>query len=341
MSTSPQKQIIWGLGIFVFIFFSANQIYNFGDVFFNKIKVFKTASVFENSIILEKKNVSLAFVGDIMLDRGVKSSVNKNFFGDYGELFSKVSDRLQKYDILVGNLEGPISNGGVDGGGVYSFRFEPKVAEVLKDVGFDILSIANNHIYNWGGVAFIDTLKSISEIKIDYIGGGFTGTEAYKEKIINLEGVTLAFLAFSEFKEGMVTKDSTFPGIAVISEEQIKEGVLKAKMRADLVITSFHFGEEYADLPNGYQRRISELAVDSGADLVIGHHSHVVGSLEKYNNSYIIYSLGNFIFDQYFSEKTMQGGLLEVEVDSKNKKIEKVNLKKVLLNKYYQIEDII
>lgn len=267
------------------------------------------------------KNITLAFVGDIMLDRGVRSSVYKNFNGDYSEIFSKVQNRLSVYDFLFGNLEGPVSDKGTDGGNIYSFRMEPKIVSVLKQAGFDVVSVANNHIFNWGQEAFDDTLQLLLK------GGIKPAGQAY----FNVEGTKIAVLAFSEFSA---------PGIVTISDEAIREAIFKAELDNDFIIISYHFGEEYQKLPNDYQIKYAHLAVDYGADLVIGHHPHVVQTLEKYKEAYIIYSLGNFVFDQYFSADTMSGGLLEVLVNTKTKKIEKAELKKVTLNQKFQIEDV-
>lgn len=289
---------------------------------------------------VENEFVTLAFVGDLMLDRGVKYMVNKYFDSAYAELFSKVETRLQDYDFLFGNLEGPVSEKGTDQGGIYSFRMSPKILPVLKNAGFDLFSLANNHIYNWGPVAFEDTLGQISLNNLKYSGGGFSGPETYSGASFDIAGVKITLLSFSEFTAGGISSTSTKSGIATISEDNIKNFVSEAKLRSDLVIVSFHFGEEYQKIPNDYQIKHAHLAVDSGADLIIGHHPHVVQTLEQYKNSFIIYSLGNFIFDQYFSPETMNGGLLEVKVNVKSKKIENVTLKKVSLNKFYQIESI-
>lgn len=275
-----------------------------------------------------------------MLDRGVKNSVYKNFTGDYSQLFIKVKSQLQNYDLLFGNLEGPVSDQGKNQGGIYSFRMEPRVVPILKDNGFDVLSVANNHVFNWGQVAFTDTLQSLTEEGLTYVGGGFDGPEAYSAQLISLSGLKIAFLGFSEFGVGGVGPISASPGIATISEQYIKNSVAEARVKSDLVIVSFHFGEEYQKLPNDYQKKYAELAIDSGADLIIGHHPHVVETLEQYRNAYIIYSLGNFIFDQYFSLETMSGGLLEVEIDPNLRKVQTVSLKTVKLNKFYQIESI-
>lgn len=341
------KQFFYSLGLFALIFFWANIFWDYSGELVSRINGTQMATVAE--VVKESPPkaeetllppIKLAFVGDIMLDRGVKYSLNKNFGGDYGELFSKVKDQLAGYDLLFGNLEGPVSDKGADGGSLYSFRFETKVIPVMKDAGFDIFSVANNHIFNWGQVAFEDTLARLADEGIDYVGGGMSGSEAYQEKIVNVSGVEIAFLAFSEFKDGGVNSTSTKSGIALISEEEIKNSVSKARSKADLVIVSFHFGNEYETKPNDFQKKYAELAMDSGADLVIGSHPHVVENPEQYKNAWVAYSLGNFIFDQAFSDATMQGGLLEVEVNKETKLIEKVNLKNVILNSKFQVESI-
>jgi len=354
------KQFIYSLGLFALIFLWANVFWDYSGGLANKMSGSQTAAVAEivehnrpvsnhlpsptQDSSLEKEEIdghlTVAFVGDIMLDRGVKYSVNKKMGGDYRELFVKVEDQLKGYDLLFGNLEGPVSDKGSDGGSLYSFRMDPKVIPVLEEVGFDIFSVANNHVFNWGQKAFTDTLERLSNAGIDYVGGGLDGPEAYQEKLVEVKGVKIAFLALSEFKDGAVSSTSTQPGIALIREAEIKDKVSRARAEADLVVVSFHFGEEYQTKPNDYQQKYAELAMDSGADLVIGSHPHVVQTVGRYKNAYIIYSLGNFIFDQAFSPETMWGGLLEVEINGESKQIEKVNLKKVFLNKMFQIESI-
>ena len=118
--------------------------------------------------------VTLAFGGDIMLDRGVKSSVIKNFNGDYSALFTKtkdLSDIFKKSDIVFANLEGTVSDIGIDQKNLYSFRMDPSVIPALKGAGLSILSIANNHIGDWGLPAFTDTLSRLKENEILYTGG--------------------------------------------------------------------------------------------------------------------------------------------------------------------------
>jgi poly-gamma-glutamate synthesis protein (capsule biosynthesis protein) len=169
-----------------------------------------------------------------------------------------------------------------------------------------------------------------------YPGGGMTEEEAYSAKILNIEDTKIAFLSFSEFGKGDYEAIGEKSGIAMISEEKLKTSIEVARENADLVVAMFHFGTEYQVEPNNYQEKYARLAVDFGADLVVGTHPHVVQTLEKYKNTYIAYSLGNFVFDQYFSVETMTGGLLDVKISEK--KISSVDLRTIKLNKDYQPE---
>lgn len=314
MSINHKKELALSFLFFVFIFISLNllfSIFNDSHIVKNIPQVSVAVSSRDNV-----QDIKLAFVGDIMLDRGVESSVYKNFNGNYAELFTKVTPTLKSYDVLFGNLEGPVSDKGVDSGNIYSFRMEPVVLLALKNAGFDAFSLDNNHILNYGLEALEDTKARLKENNLPF------GSQSFV-----LKGVKIIILTFNQFDN--------------LDLEKMKQEIVTAKLNNDLVITYFHFGDEYIPEPSDYQKITAKSAIEAGADLVIGSHPHVVQTLEVYSGKYIMYSLGNFVFDQYFSLETMQGGLLEVEINPNNKLIEKVSLKKVLLNKKYQIESII
>lgn len=289
----------------------------------------------EPEIPLPQK-LTLGFVGDIMLDRGVKSSVMKYGNGDYDYAFEKIKDYLNDFDVLFGNLEGPISDKGTNVGSKYSFRMNPTSAQSLKNGGFDILSVANNHMGDWSRVAMKDTFENLEDVGIIYSGGGKNKEEAYGVKTIEKDGVKIAYLSFSQFGKGYLEAGEDTAGIAIISDEKLKSGIEKAKAENDIVIVSFHFGDEYKKEPNTYQKSIAHKAIDYGADLVVGHHPHVVETIEEYKDGYIAYSLGNFVFDQHFSKETMEGIVLRATV--KDKKITEISSDKIVINKYYQPE---
>lgn len=282
------------------------------------------------------KKLTLGFVGDIMLDRGVRKNVEKRGGGNYIFPFEKIKNYLKNFDILFGNLEGPISDKGTLSGTIYSFRVEPRSARSLKEAGFDILSVANNHMGDWGRIAMKDTFQNLENAGVMYSGGGNNLEEAYEVKTILVGDTKIAYLSFSEFGKGYLEAGEDFVGIAIISDEKLKVGIEKAKAENDIVIVSFHFGDEYKTESNNYQKNFAHKAIDYGADLVVGHHPHVAQPIEKYKDRYIAYSLGNFVFDQHFSEETMEGLLLKATVE--DKKITDVSSDKIVINKYYQPE---
>ena len=280
----------------------------------------------------EKDEVKLLFVGDIMADRGVKGMVEKQFAKKYDALFAHATS-LADYDITFGNLEGPISDKGKNAGSIYSFRMSLAVAPALKRAGFDIVSVANNHAGDWGQEAFTDTLSHLGEYGIRYTGGGYDYSDAAGVTVIERKGVRVGFLGFSDVgpnwlrasggQAGILTVDSDFDAI-----------IKRASRSVDVLVVSLHFGDEYQPLSNERQKALARRAVEDGARIVIGHHPHVTQELERYNGGIIAYSLGNFIFDQYFSPETMQGLALAVTVSKEG--VGEVKRLPFIINAQYQ-----
>ncbi len=255
-------------------------------------------------VIKEPNFVTLSFVGDIMLDRGVKNSVNKNFKGDYSSLFEKL-EILKKSDIVFANLEGPVSDIGKDMHNLYSFRMDLSIIPTLKDAGFSILSVANNHVGDWGRNAYIDTLTRLKENEIFYTGGGINTNEAEIPIIIEKYGIKIGYLGFSDVGPNWMEASENKAGLLLASNPRFDEIIQNASKQVDYLVVSFHFGDEYKLKHNPRQEYLAHKAIDAGAKIIIGHHPHVAEDTEIYINGFIAYSLGNFIFDQGFSVNTM------------------------------------
>ncbi|MDP4001427.1 MAG: CapA family protein [bacterium] len=266
---------------------------------------------------------SMIFVGDIMLSRSVGDlmAVKNN----YNWPFEKISDFLKSADLTFANLETPISNRGVKVGSIYSFRSNPKVVEGLIFAGFDVLSVANNHAWDYGRDAFSDTLYHLAEAGISYVGGGHNEYEAHTGVIKKVGKTDVGFLGYTNLLPKSVSATGDSAGVAVLDEAKMVDDIQLMKSRSQLVFFSFHCGEEYIALHNASQERIAHKAIDAGADLIIGHHPHVVEDIEEYKGKYIVYSLGNFVFDQNFSVETMIGLAVKVWLkDSKINRLEKI-----------------
>jgi poly-gamma-glutamate synthesis protein (capsule biosynthesis protein) len=258
--------------------------------------------------------VSLGFAGDIMLDRGVRNSVVKNFGGDYSKLFDNL-DILKKFDIFFANLEGTASDQGADRHNLYSFRMDPAVVPALAGAGVDILSVASNHVGDWGRPAYIDTLARLTENETAYAGGGATESSAEQPTVIEKNGMRIGYLAFTDKGPDWMAATATEPGVLLASNPNFDQIVQNAMKQVDYLVVSFHFGEEYQTTHNARQTQLAHEAIDDGAKIVIGAHPHVVEETEVYKDGFIAYSLGNFIFDQPFSANTMQGMILELNLN--------------------------
>jgi len=282
-----------------------------------------------------QSNSILMFVGDIMLSRSIEAKMKQE--DNWQWPFLKIVDYLKEADLLFGNLEGPISNKGTKFNSTYSFRADPMTVEGLGYAGFDVLSVANNHIGDWGREAMEDTFRILKENGIEYIGGGYNRREAHSPVIKELDsGTKIAFLAYTNLSSRYWEAEENQSGIAWLDGEQMKEDIIRAKEQSDIVVVSMHFGEEYISHSNSVQQSLAKTAIDAGADLVVGHHPHVAQEIERYKKGYIAYSLGNFVFDQFFSEEVKKGLILRVVV--KNKQIKEVKPIEIKISGSLQIE---
>ncbi|MEK7510248.1 MAG: CapA family protein [Patescibacteria group bacterium] len=292
----------------------------------------------EVSNLSEAQQIVLLFGGDIMLDRGVEWAIKKNG-GDWRWPFLKIADTLHGADLVFGNLESQISDKGRNVGSRYSFRADPKSMEGLVYAGFDVVSVANNHSFDYTKEAFEDSLLRIKEAGIAYTGGGFSSQEAYFPAIREVKGIRVGFLGYTNSGSASWSVKENQAGIVWTdwnTLEQLERDIQQAKRNVDILVVSLHGGEEYAKEPNEFQKAFAKTAIDAGANLIIGHHPHVVQPLEQYQQGWIAYSLGNFVFDQYFSQETMRGAMLKAIVEKKT--IKEVSLVKTKLNPSYQVE---
>ncbi|MFA5368791.1 MAG: CapA family protein [Candidatus Paceibacterota bacterium] len=306
--------------------------------FLNKFLIFEQTpniSLIEDQNMLSPKasEVSLIAVGDIMLTRGVKTKIVKNG-SDYP--FLKIKDYLKSGDIVFGNLETPIASGRAILPGEMLFRSDPGLEKQLKESNFSILSLANNHTGNFGTFGFEQTFKYLNEVGIKYVGAGQNKQEAYSPVWLKVNGITFAFLAYDDIDFTPATYEASdqSAGIAFMHQANLEEAITSAKKQADFVIVSMHSGDEYKDFPNQEQIDFAHAAIDFGAELVIGHHPHVIEPIEQYKGKYIFYSLGNFIFDQMWSLGTREGIATKITFDKNG--IIKIENSAILIEDYCQ-----
>lgn len=257
---------------------------------------------------------TLLFVGDIMLSRGVgRRMVAEN---DYTYPFQLIREDLAAADLTFANLECPVSDQGKEKGHLYSFRADPKAIDGLLAAGIDVVSVANNHMYDWGPEALLDTVRRLREAGIRPVGAGANDLEAHYPQLVQIGDLRLAFLTYVEIQPQYAAAAPGKPGVAWLEPERVLADIRFARPLADLVIVSPHWGVEYATKPTRAQIELAHKIIDAGADLLVGTHPHVVQPVEEYNGRWIAYSLGNFIFDQK-ARGTNRGLMLRVRIAGK------------------------
>ncbi len=282
----------------------------------------------------EEPKAVLVAVGDIMLSRMVARRIKENQDQKYP--FLEVSDLIGQADIAFGNLECPITPGRNINLFEMVFRADPESVNGLKYAGFDILSLANNHIFNFGQEGLTDTFSYLEKANIDYIGAGKNKQEAHNFKMLEVNGIKFAFLAYADsiFSYTFSQTEESQPSIALMDVVQMKKDIFSIKNQADFIIVSMHSGIEYVSQPNAKQIEFAHAAVDTGADLVIGHHPHVVQKMEQYKGGYIFYSLGNFIFDQMWSRETRESVIAKIVFGENN--IQEIDFIPILIEDFAQ-----
>ncbi len=314
------------IGCFVFwVFFTYKEIYlAYERAIQSSIQASIVKTRLADTLVNQKRELKLAFVGDIMLSREVGDIMLRE--NDFAYPFRETAEALAGYDLTFGNLEGPISAHGRNQGSIYSFRADPRVVEGLAAAGFNVLSLANNHIWDWGRDALADTVTLLGEKNIATVGAGRNEAEANAPAILRVGDVRVGFLAYTDLYPSGLIAHGELPGISDFSLAKATQAVADLKRNADIVVVSFHWGDEYKTKASANQRKIAHALIDAGADIIAGHHPHVVEETEQHKNGWIAYSLGNFIFDMTRAGTT-EGLLLEVTVN--NKSVKSVTVRKV------------
>lgn len=271
----------------------------------------------------DEGELTLIATGDILPARFVERKMRQT--GDYTLPFKNTADFLKSADITFGNLETPILPGRNTPQDSTTFRGDPESLKGLLFAGFDVLSIANNHTMNYQAPGLTSTIQELKKAKILYTGGGKNMDAAHTPAVIKTKDKKIAFYSYVDPNIGGYLGLATWnsPGIAKMDIEAVKNDVKNGLdsnwHAADMVIVSMHAGKEYTRQPTQFQKDFAHAACDAGASIVIGHHPHWVQPVEYYGDCIIFYSLGNFVFDQMWSEETQIGLVTKVSFDEDEK----------------------
>jgi len=279
----------------------------------------------------ERREYTLLFTGDVMLSRAVGSRMEKQ--KDWSLPFHLIAETLRNADLRYCNLECPVSDRGRNLHHLYSFRADPRVIEGLQATGFDVVSQANNHTYDWGPEALLDSVERLRAAGIRPVGAGQNIMAAHYPLLVNVGSLRIAFLAYVDIDPKEATAGVNRPGVAWLDPAQVLADIRLARPLADLLVVCPHWGVEYALQPTRDQVELAHQIIDAGADMIVGSHPHVVQPLEKYRDHWIAYSLGNFVFDQQ-GPATHRGLMLKATVF--DKRIIDVTPIAISINSHYQ-----
>lgn len=281
-------------------------VFSFGTVFGvialpsffpNIVIADSTAPVVTNTVATPPTEPAhLLFVGDIMLARGVEWRIGKT---SLTYPLSDIVEYLSAPDLTIGNFEGTIRNTPnqeLDG---FTFDTTPAIAQTVADAGIDFVSLSNNHSDNYGSAVVDSTRSTITSLGMTPFGDPYTSKDFIGHATIN--GIAMSFIGFHAFGE---------------EPESIIDAINAEKAAGNFVIVFPHWGNEYQDTPSPAQTDAAHLFIDAGADAIIGAHPHVIQTYENYKGVPIIYSLGNFLFDQDWSIPTQQGLTLGFDIDT-------------------------
>jgi len=243
------------------------------------------------------RDISIIASGDILLD-GSAAPLLKRYGFDYA--FDATRDVLTSADLTLGNLEAPLTNSQDEFTDKrFRFKVSSAAAEALKNAGYDVLTLANNHMGDFGHQGVNDTVDSLHAVGLKSTGAGADITQAREPALVEIDGTTIALLAYSNTFPKAFYATKSRPGTAPGYPSYFIHDIKKARKRADVVIVSFHWGGEALTTPKDYQQDLGRRAIEAGAQVVIGHHPHVLQGVELYRDGVIYYSLGNFAFGSY------------------------------------------
>lgn len=266
-----------------------------------------------------KQTITLAAIGDILIHESVYETAREKKEYNFIPYFQYVKPYLQKVDIGFANQESMIGGSEIGLSTYPAFNSPHEVGDALKDVGIDIVSMANNHTLDRGEKAILHAIRHWEKIGMMYVGSYKSQEDRDNLRVIETpEGISVAFLAYTYGTNGIPVPTGKDYLVNLIQKDVIERDIKEAKEKADVVVVSYHFGIEYERMPSEEQRDLVQFAADQGARLVLGHHPHVLQPIEWVegkdgHQTLAIYSLGNFLSGQIGLERQI-GGIFQCEI---------------------------
>ncbi|MFD2637327.1 CapA family protein [Piscibacillus salipiscarius] len=272
---------------------------------------FQNQKYFESSITLNA-------IGDLLIHSTVYKDARTSSGYDFNPMFKDIKYYLQNADITFANQETVLGGSQIGLSTYPQFNTPQELGDTLKDVGVDIVSMANNHTLDRGEQAILNATNYLDQLGIKYVGAYQNEKDQQTQRIIHRKGIAVGFLAYTYGTNGIPIPDGKNHLVNYIDEDKILNDIQDLKPKTDFIVVSMHFGNQYQPLPNDEQVHLSELLTNNGADVIIGHHPHVIQpvdwiSTDEGEDKFVAYSLGNFLSGQKGTDRLI-GAIMQIKL---------------------------
>ena len=305
--------------VFAGILYTKTFKNNSSNVKDNDNKVIKALKKEENI-----KKIKLLATGDGLIHSVIfKSYQNANGGFDFTPALSDVKDIISDYDIAYYNQETPMGDATLDYSGYPRFYVPKEFGDAMMDAGFNTVSLASNHSLDRGEAGILQTVKYYKTTNLLY--NGINDSKEMRNNYIIKEknGITYTLLSYTTLTNGLSVPAGKDYLLNIYDEEKVKEDIKNVRDKVDVLIVAMHWGEEYQSSPNDSQKQIAKTLTDAGVDIIIGNHPHILQPITKINDTIVMYSLGNFISNQYGNDdyNKLVGFMATLDITKKDKEI--------------------
>jgi poly-gamma-glutamate capsule biosynthesis protein CapA/YwtB (metallophosphatase superfamily) len=313
------------------VWFIYNNFFSINDSKTTKLDHGKNLTYRSHSLTFKsyKYSIHLSAIGDVLIHDRVYEDAKVNNGYDFKPMLSQVKYLLQKPEITIANQESMAGGAEIGLSSYPCFNSPHEIADALKDAGIDIISIANNHSIDRGEKGILSATDYYQKINLPYEGAFRSEQDKEQVRILTKNGIKIGFLAYTYGTNGIPIPAGKNYLVNLIDEGKMKKDIEQVKSLSDVVVVSMHWGNEYQRYPTNIQKELAVKLANDGADLIIGHHPHVLQPMEWITRedgkkTFVAYSLGNFLSGQVRDYKDI-GGVLDIEI-VKESKDNKVNI---------------
>ena len=275
----------------------------------------------ERKVLLSDKTyrstIEVGAIGDILLHDKVYEDAATGSGYDFTAMFKPVKELLSSPDYTIANQESIAAGSDLGLSSYPTFNSPYEISDTLKDVGIDLVTLANNHSLDKGEKGILRAIDYYNKIGMPYVGINKSENDRKRDRIANVNGITIGFLSYTYGTNGIPIPDGKDYLVNYLDDQLIKQDIKNLRNKVDIILINAHWGLEYEREPSEEQRRLANLMAEAGADIIIGHHPHVLQPIEwidkNKHRTLVVYSLGNFISAQKNDYKDI-GGMVKISI---------------------------